>query len=148
MHFFISVPSYFILKNILKVCMTSTSYVIPTLLNFQFSSWKRVFLFDGHFIGLKNRVCLGKQKKRGSLGKFRHVQDTIYGNFYTIQYKFYPLLKKLFYKIFKKEGFLKEIFLAVFQCCFFSYGKTNDKTIGVISTVDGNEHLHQKMSVF
>ena len=44
---------------------------------------------------------------------------------------------------------MKEIFLAVFQCCFFSYGKTNDKTIGgVISTVDCYEHLHQKMFVF
>ena len=110
MHFFISVPSYFILKNILKVCMTSTSYVIPTLLNFQFSSWKRVFLFDGHFIGLKNRVCLGKQKKRGSLGKFRHVQDTIYGNFYTIQYKFYPLLKNFSIKYSKKKASWKKYF--------------------------------------
>ena len=110
MHFFISVPSYFILKNILKVCMTSTSYVIPTLLNFQFSSWKRVFLFDGHFIGLKNRVCLVKQKKRGSLGKFRHVQDTIYGNFYTIQYKFYPLLKNFSIKYSKKKTSWKKYF--------------------------------------
>ena len=123
MHFFISVPSYFILKNILKVCMTSTSYVIPTLLNFQFSSWKRVFLFDGHFIGLKNRVCLGKQKKRGSLGKFRHVQDTIYGNFYTIQYKFYPLLKNFSIKYSKKKASWKKYFWLYSNVVSFLMGK-------------------------
>ena len=111
MHFFISVPSYFILKNILKVCMTSTSYVIPTLLNFQFSSWKRFFFVRWSFYWVKESSMLGETKKRGgSLGKFRHVQDTIYGNFYTIQYKFYPLLKNFSIKYSKKKTSWKKYF--------------------------------------
>ena len=65
---------------------------------------KKGFFVRWSFYWVKESSMLWETKKRGSLGKFRHVQDTIYGNFYTIQYKFYPLLKNFSIKYSKKKA--------------------------------------------
>ena len=66
---------------------------------------KKGFFVRWSFYWVKESSMLGETKKRGgSLGKFRHVRDTIYGNFYTIQYKFYPLLKNFSIKYSKKKA--------------------------------------------